>query len=288
MHQRCQRTIAGTAEVRGQGFLTGAEVCLRFQPAPADTGIVFVRTDLQPMATIAAHLANVTGTQRRTTLGQPPVQVALIEHVMAALAGLRIDNCFVELDAPEPPGLDGSALRFVDALHGAGEVAQSSPRWICGVTKPVVVQAGGATLALHPGPVGELKISYFLDYGTPSPIGRQTHTEVITPQGFTNDLADCRTFVLDREAAELRRQGIGAHVTPADLLVIGPHGPIANHYRHGNELVRHKILDIVGDLALLGHDLCGHVVAYRSGHELNIELARALAATVEHGRPVAA
>jgi UDP-3-O-acyl N-acetylglucosamine deacetylase len=286
--QRCQRTIAQSAEVRGVGFLTGAEVRLRFQPAAANSGIVFVRTDLQPTATVPARLAYVSGTNRRTTLGKAPCQVALVEHVLAALAGLRIDNCQVELDAGEPPDLDGSSLGFSDALRKAGTVVQAAPQAIWGVERPVVVQAGSASLALHPGPAPDLKISYILDYGNDSPIGRQAHTQCITPEGFVNDLADCRTFLLDSEAVELRRQGLGIRTTTADLLVIGPNGPINNAYRHGNELVRHKILDIVGDLSLLGADLCGHVVAYRSGHPLNIELLQALTATVDRRERVAA
>lgn len=288
LSQRCQRTIARSAEVRGVGFLTGAEVRLRFQPAAVDTGIVFVRTDLRPAHDIPARLAYVTGTHRRTTLGKAPAQVALVEHVLAALAGMRIDNCQVELNAPEPPGLDGSSQGFVDALCMAGAIVQVAPRSIWGAEHTVSVGTGGASLALHPGPADELKISYILDYGIGSPIDRQTHTQRITPEGFANDLANCRTFLLDSEAVELRRQGLGARTTTADLLVIGPHGPINNRFRHGNELVRHKILDIVGDLSLLGGDLCGHVVAYRSGHPQNIELLQALTATVQRRERIAA
>jgi len=286
--QRNQRTLARPAEAGGIGFLTSAQVRIRFLPAAPDTGIVFVRTDLKPAVRIEARLENVTGTDRRTTLGQPPAQVSLVEHVLAALAGLRIDNCIVELNAPEPPGLDGSALKFVEALRKSGTILQAAVRPICSVEESVVVQAGGASLSLHPGTSDELKISFILDYGSPSPIGRQAHTQIITPESFANDLANCRTYVLDQEAHELRRQGLGERLTTADLLVIGPHGPIGNRYRHANELVRHKILDIVGDLSLLGHDLCGHLVAYRSGHSLNVELARALCQTARRSLRAAA
>lgn len=286
--QRNQRTLARPAEAGGIGFLTGATVRIRFLPAAPDTGIVFVRTDLKPAVRIPARLENVTGTARRTTLGQAPIQVSLVEHVLAALAGLRIDNCIVELNAPEPPGLDGSARGFVAALRKSGTILQAAVRPICSVAEAVVVEAGGASLALHPAASDEFKISFILDYGSPSPIGRQAHTQIITPEGFANDLADCRTYVLDREAHELRRQGFGERLTTADLLVIGPHGPIGNRYRHANELVRHKILDVVGDLALLGHDLCGHLVAYRSGHALNVELARTLCRAARRGTRAAA
>jgi UDP-3-O-acyl N-acetylglucosamine deacetylase len=240
------------------------------------TGVVFVRTDLTPRAWIPARIDRVTGTHRRTTLGRSPAQVSLVEHVLAALAGLRIDNCVVELDGQEPPGLDGSARGFVDLLLPAGVVLQPARQEVWCVTEPLVVNQDGATLALHPPENDELKVSYLLDYGPRSPIDRQTHTQVITPELFAGGLADCRTFLLEEEADEFRRQGLGARTTAADLLVFGRHGPINNKLRYANEPARHKVLDLVGDLSLFGHDLRGHVVAYRSGHPLNVELVRAL------------
>jgi UDP-3-O-acyl N-acetylglucosamine deacetylase len=282
LSNRYQRTIAGPAEVTGIGFLTGASVRLRFCPAPPSTGVVFVRTDLCPAVEIPARVHQVTATQRRTTLSYGHAQVSLVEHVLAALAGLRIDNCEVELDAPEPPGFDGSAQRFVDALRPVGVVLQAARRAVWCVDQPVVVAHGGATLTLHPAPRDELTITYLLDYGLSSPIGRQTHTERITPETFANELAGCRTFILESEVMELRRQGLGMRTTMADLLVFGERGPIDNHLRYGNEPARHKILDLVGDLTLFNHDLRGHLVAYRSGHQLNVELVRLL--TRELGR----
>jgi UDP-3-O-acyl N-acetylglucosamine deacetylase len=282
---RLQRTLVRPAEVSGTGFLTGADVRLRFHPAPPGTGLLFVRTDLDPPAYIPARVDWVTDTRRRTTLGRPPAQVGLVEHVLAALGGLRVDNCYVELDAPEPPGLDGSARGFVDALVRAGVAPQDAPRPVWAVDEPVVVAQGGATLALHPEPEGGLRVSYQLDYGPNSPIDRQAHTQWVTPASFLEQLAGSRTFLLEAEAAELRRQGLGARTTPADLLVFGPRGPIANRLRYGNEPARHKVLDVVGDLALFGRDLCGHVVAYRSGHPLNVELVRELGRRLRQAAP---
>jgi UDP-3-O-acyl N-acetylglucosamine deacetylase len=249
---------------------------LQFQPAPADTGIIFIRTDRCPSVRIPARLGHVIGSARRTTIASGTVEVGLVEHVLAALAGFRIDNCYVELNAPEPPGLDGSSAGFLRALHSAGAVLQSAPRTIWGVTEAVTVQAESASLALFPGAEDEFRVSYYLDYGLTAPICRQSYTQRITPESFANELAGCRTFLLQSEAAELRRQGLGARTTTADLLVIGPHGPIDNRYRFGNEPARHKVLDIIGDLSLLGDDLRGRLVACRSGHLLNIELLRAL------------
>ncbi len=287
---RYQRTIARPVELSGVGFLTGATVQLRFQPAPPDTGIVFVRTDLRPAVHIPATVHQVTGTQRRTTLGHAPAQVALVEHVLASLAGLRIDNCYVELNAMEPPGLDGSARCFVEVLRSGGAVLQAARRLVVCLEAPLVVARGGATLALYPPTGDDLKISYALDYGLGSPIDRQLYTQIITPETFAGDVACCRTFILESEAAELRRQGLGARTTISDLLVFGPRGPIGNTLHWANEPARHKVLDLVGDLSLLGFDLRGHVVAYRSGHPLNVELARILSGqpiegTVSHPIP---
>jgi len=273
---RNQRTIAGPAEVQGVGYITGKMVHLRFRPAPANTGVVFVRVDLGPQACIGAHYDNVIGTNRRTTLGDGPLQVGLVEHVLAALGGLHIDNCYVELDAPEPPGLDGSSQGFVDALRHAGAVSQNERRGIWGTDQSILVRHGDATLALHPPRHLELRASYLLDYGQQSPIHPQIYTGDITPENFASEIAPCRTFLLEEEAKLLKEQGLGSRTQYRDLLVFGPHGPIDNHLRFGNEPARHKVLDILGDLFLLGHDLCGHIVAYRSGHPLNLELVRAL------------
>jgi UDP-3-O-acyl N-acetylglucosamine deacetylase len=273
---RYQRTIAHPAEVEGVGFLTGATVRLGFLPAPASTGIIFRRMDLKPAAEIPALVTNVAGTKRRTILGLGSAQIGLVEHVLAALAGLRIDNCYVELNAPEPPGLDGSSQGFVEALKGAGVVLQASRRPVYTVESPVQVAQEGATLAYYPGKTDELKISYTLHYGPGLPIGRQTRTQMVTPEHFAAEIAACRTFIFESEAEELRRQGLGARTTFADLLVFGPDGPISNTLRYADEPARHKILDLIGDLALFGHDLRGHLVAYRSGHALNVELVRQL------------
>jgi UDP-3-O-acyl-N-acetylglucosamine deacetylase len=189
---------------------------------------------------------------------------------------MHIDNCFVEVDAPEPPGLDGSAGAFVTALARAGAVVQNEPRSIWSVDRPIVVGGKDTTLALHPSAEPGLRVSYLLDYGLGSPIGWQMHTAEITPAAFARGIAPCRTFLLEEEADALLKQGLGRRTRVTDLLVFGPRGPIANRVRFADEPARHKVLDIVGDLALLGQDLSGHVVAYRSGHPLNVELVRLL------------
>jgi UDP-3-O-acyl N-acetylglucosamine deacetylase len=286
---RYQRTLGDVAEVRGVGMVTGARVRLRFLPAPASTGVAFVRTDLAARPHIPAHVSQVTGTQRRTTLGAAPAQVCLVEHVLAALAGLKVDNCTIELDGPEPPGLDGSSHGYVQALLGAGVVRQAARRTIWTTTAPIVLSSGGATLGLHPGEEPGLRLTYILDYGLRSPLGRQTYSTALTPARFIQHVCRARTFLLQHEADELRRQGLGKHTTTRDLLVFGPHGPIDNWLRYADEPSRHKVLDLVGDLSLLGTDVHGHVVAYRSGHPLNVELVRALHQRLAgRGAPLAA
>jgi UDP-3-O-acyl N-acetylglucosamine deacetylase len=267
--------------VRGVGFVAGGRIRLRFHPAPPDTGLAFVRTDLPGRPFTPARADRVTDTNRRTSLGPPDSGVTLVEHVLATLAGLRIDNCVVELDGPEPPGLDGSARGFVEAVAAAGVALQPARRAVWAVCEPVVVAHNGATVALHPPAADDgvtLRASYLLDYGPHACIPRQAHTAAVSPQGFARELAGCRTFLLEEEAIALRQQGIGRHLTPAHLLVFGPRGPIDNKLRYADEPARHKLLDLVGDLSLCGFDLVGHVVAYRSGHALNVELARALVA----------
>jgi UDP-3-O-[3-hydroxymyristoyl] N-acetylglucosamine deacetylase len=274
---RRQRTIARPAEVQGIGYITGKKVRLRFRPAADNTGVIFVRVDLGPQACIAAHIDNVIGTNRRTTLGDGPLQVGLVEHVLAALAGMRIDNCYIDLDAPEPPGLDGSSQGFIEALRAAGVVSQKERRSCWGVEESVYVRQGDATLALHPPKNLELRASYLLNYGQKSPIHPQIFTSQVTPETFANTIAPCRTFLLEEEARQLKQQGLGSRTQYQDLLVFGPQGVIGNRLRFANEPARHKVLDMIGDLFLLGNDLCGHLVAYRSGHPANIELVQSLA-----------
>jgi UDP-3-O-acyl-N-acetylglucosamine deacetylase len=157
-------------------------------------------------------------------------------------------------------------------------VKQSARRPIYAVTHPVIVRSSGATLALHPATNKDLYASYRLNYGQLSPIAPQTHTIRVCPAEFACEIAECRTFLTEPEAHSLRAMGIGKHLGPADLLVFGARGPIGNRVRFADEPARHKILDLIGDLALCGFDLAGHVVGYRSGHALNVELARVLAA----------
>ncbi|MBA4065515.1 MAG: UDP-3-O-[3-hydroxymyristoyl] N-acetylglucosamine deacetylase [Isosphaera sp.] len=282
---RHQRTLAADAEVEGVGFVTGARVRVRLRPAPPGTGRVFRRADRPNAPAVPALAGFVTDTRRRTTLGPAGCGVTLVEHLLAALAGLRVDNCRVELDGPEPPGLDGSAAGYVAAVAAAGVVTQPARRPVWAPAAPVVASAGGATVAFHPSADPGLRVSYLLDYGPTGPVPRQRFTLAPGAGAFAAEVAGCRTFVTAAEADALRAEGVGRHLTPADLLVFGPRGVVGNRLRFADEPARHKVLDLVGDLALCGFDLAGHVVAYRSGHALNVELARKLAALVAQSSP---
>ena len=276
--QRPQRTIARAVEVRGISFLEGRDVRVEFRPSSPATGIVFVRTDLPDQPNVPAHVRYTIPRQRRTTLQQGLALVEMVEHVMAALAGLRVDNCVVAIDGPETPGCDGSSQAFTDALLEAGIVEQTeATRDLLVITEPVTVRDGEAILTAYPGADAErLILSYHLDYGADSPIPRQSQFVEVTPESFRHELSPCRTFLLDTEAESLRQAGIGSRTSERDLLIFGPSGVIGNELRFHDECARHKILDLLGDLALVGMDLAGHVVAHRSGHGLNVALAKKL------------
>jgi UDP-3-O-acyl N-acetylglucosamine deacetylase len=275
MKQRSQRTITRTTSVSGIGFLTAADITLRFLPAPPGHGIAFQRIDRLYAPPIPALVAYTVPRARRTAIARCGVAVEMIEHVMAALAGLQIDNCLIELNGPEPPGCDGSSLLFAERLLDAGIVEQGVLRECLELRHAVLVQGeGGQHVRGAPAADGQLHISYALDYGADSPIGRQHCSVVVSPETFLSQVAFARTFLLEHEAQALRAQGYGKRTTPRDLLIFGPAGVIDNSLRAADECARHKILDCIGDLALAGCDLAGYVEARRSGHQLNAEFVR--------------
>jgi UDP-3-O-[3-hydroxymyristoyl] N-acetylglucosamine deacetylase/3-hydroxyacyl-[acyl-carrier-protein] dehydratase len=279
--RRLQQTIAQDTEVRGIGFFQGHDVGLRFRPAAADTGIVFVRSDLPEQPSVPATISHVVPRQRRTTIQNGAATVEMVEHVLAALSGLQIDNCRIEIDAPETPGCDGSSQAFVEALGAAGLVEQDRERETLVIDRSITVQEGSATLTAHPGDGKRLVLAYHLDYGRDNPIGAQSLSLDVSPDTFRQELAPSRTFLLETEANALRQAGIGSRTTEADLLIFGQDGIIGNELRYPDECVRHKMLDMMGDLALLARDIRGHVVAYRSGHHLNAALVRKLVEAME-------
>ncbi len=288
-----QRTLARPVKVSGVGFFTNADVTATFLPAEPDAGIHFVRTDLADRIEIPATIAFAVERHRRTALVRHGASVELTEHVLAALAGLAIDNCVVELTGPEPPGGDGSARHFVDALVDAGIVEQDQFAAVFPVPCAIDVRSndGSVTLAAKPfsaplagrlsggkGTSSGCVIRYELDYGPDPPISPQTAEFTITPELFAREIAGARTFILESEIEALRKLGYGARVTEEDLLVFGKTGVIGNVLRDDNECARHKLLDCIGDFALIGGRIAGRFQARRSGHAANRELIRKLAA----------
>lgn len=272
-----QTTLAGSVDVQGIGFVTGADITLRLKPADADAGITFVRVDLPNRPQIRATIGNVVERRRRTALEANGATVELTEHVLAALAGMGIDNCTVELNGPETPGMDGSALPFVEAIVAAGSRQLDRPRRPLLITEPVCVSEDGAMVAVHPSSEGRFEITFNLDYGPGPAVGKQSLNLVVTPETFRNEIAPARTFVLEQEVEALRKQGLGVRTTAKDLIVFDQAGkPIDNELRFADECVRHKILDVIGDFALAGRPICGHVLAHKSGHPLNTKLVAQL------------
>lgn len=271
-----QQTITKSVTIHGRGYLTGVDVDLTFHPADPDTGVVFVRSDLPGRPEIPAVIGSVIPRQRRTAIAAGDAVIEMVEHVMAALSGLGIDNCRVEMNAAETPGLDGSSRGYVDALIEAGPVAQDHPAKIFVVRRPFTASFGGMMISIVPSPTTDFQLTYTLDYsGVPS-IGTQIQNFRLKPNSFAEELAPARTFVLEQEIKALHDAGIGRHCTSQDILVFGPEGPIDNPLHFADEPVRHKMLDVIGDLSLLGRQIYGHVVAYKSGHNLNAELVKLL------------
>ncbi len=273
-----QRTIESPVELTGRGLFTGEPAVLRFCPAEPGTGVVFVRDDQNPPIHIAATVENVAKRLRRTSIRNGSVQIETIEHCMSALAGLGIDNVIVELSGNEVPAMDGSSRTFVDKLREAGIRLQDKPREVFRIPEPVRVAEGQCYVMAAPGNEDEdaLEIIYDLNYGPGGPIGHQIYKLRLTPEDFDSQIASARTFVLKEEADGFRAAGLGTHLTYQDILVFGDDGPIDNELRFPDECVRHKILDLIGDLFLFGKFLVGHVFARQSGHALNHELVRRL------------
>jgi UDP-3-O-acyl N-acetylglucosamine deacetylase len=277
--RRQQRTLQAAAVVEGIGYWSGRDVRVEFRPAESRQGIVFVRSDLPGRPRIEAAVANRIEMPRRTVLLAGAASVEMVEHIMAALAGMHVDNCEVWVDQPEMPGCDGSAKAFVEAIQQAGIIEQDAPRELFVIREVQRLGNEECWIEARPAAGDKTIIHYELDYGSGNPIGRQSLEVTLAPRYFHLSLASSRTFMLQREAAALQAQGLGQRTTFDDLLIFDHEGPIGNALRFPDECVRHKILDMLGDFALAGCDLAGRFVAYRSGHRLNAELVRAMFAS---------
>lgn len=278
---RAQTTLRAPCSVSGRGYWTGQVNTLTFLPAPANAGIRFRRIDLDGHPSVSALSENRHSMPLRTRLTNGRAEVDMVEHVMAALQGLQLDNVLIHCTASEMPAMDGSSLAFVLALQAAGRVELPSERPVFAIDRTVRVGDERQWILAEPlGPqalANSLTLKYQLDFGKDSPIAAGTSSIVLPAyEQFCNDIAAARTFIGAETARQLRSQGLAQHVTEQDLLVFDANGPVNNRLRFSDECARHKLLDLVGDLALTGIDLVGHITASRGGHQLNGEMASAL------------
>jgi UDP-3-O-[3-hydroxymyristoyl] N-acetylglucosamine deacetylase/3-hydroxyacyl-[acyl-carrier-protein] dehydratase len=271
-----QRTIAREVSLQGVGLHTASHATISFKPAPVDSGISFVRVDVPGCPVIKASTDFLVAPERRprrTSVGVrvpgiDDVEVHTIEHLMAALVGIGIDNLTIAIDNQEVPGLDGSSAGFVSAIEKAGIVEQEKDRQYFVVKEPVFLEEDNSSITVVPS--SEFKISYTLDYNHPV-LKAQYLSLSINEASFKSEIAPARTFCLEEEASELQHQGVGMGANYDNTLVVGKTGVIKNKLRYEDEFIRHKIADLIGDLSMLGQSIKGHVIALRSGHSLNLK-----------------
>ena len=275
-----QKTIANQTRLSGRGMFGGQEARVLFLTAPVDTGIVFVRKDTPEPVQIEATVRNLAERSRRTAIKRGDVSIETIEHCMAAINALEIDNIIIEIEGPEMPGFDGGCGEYFKALKSCGFVEQQKPKKEMVITEPIIITEGDASIYALPSTTGDLQITYDLDYTKHTGIGRQLLSCTITTEYFEANLAPARTFLLEAEAKQFQSHGIGSHLSPRDILVIDSDGPIKNSFRFSDECVRHKIVDLIGDMTLVGRRIAGRIIAYKSGHSLNMELVKKLKAHI--------
>lgn len=269
-----QRTISNDISISGIGLHTGCKVNLSFKPAEENAGINFIRVDLPNKPVIKADPSNLLsgtdrGLPRCTTIGSDGGVVHTVEHLMSVLCGLKINNLVVEIDDVELPGLDGSGIDFIRVIRKAGIVEQEAESKIFNIMEPLGVENNGSSIYIVPSK--QFTVSYTLDYNHPY-LRSQFVSAVVKEETFEEILAPCRTFCLEEEAKELRDKGLGKGANYENTLVVGREGVIDNKERFPDEFARHKILDFIGDVYLLGVPLRGDVFAVKSGHHLNLEL----------------
>jgi UDP-3-O-[3-hydroxymyristoyl] N-acetylglucosamine deacetylase/3-hydroxyacyl-[acyl-carrier-protein] dehydratase len=274
-----QKTISRPGEFAGTGLHTGAPVRMRILPGAVDSGAVFRRVDLPGSPEVRAAIDQVVGTDRGTTIGEGEARVHTVEHLLAAVSSSGIDNIVVEIDGPEPPAADGSAREFVDLLRAAGETEQDGPVRKLAPKETFSVQDGDARYVVAPSDGFDVSATIQFDHPL---IGRQFASFRITPEAFARDLAPARTFGFLSEVEALRARGLAQGGSPQNALVLTEDGLIeGTELRFPDEFARHKVLDIVGDLALLGARLDAHIVATRPSHRGNVALAREIRARAE-------
>ena len=299
MPDRYQKTISGKVSFEGIGLHTGINSTLIIKPAKENTGISFIRTDLEGGPTVPADINYVIDTNRGTMLERNGVRTYTVEHVLAALGGLGIDNAVIELSGPEPPIMDGSAVSFVQAIKRVGIINQSAIQDVFKVTELIQFKDSENDIEINILPADQFKITFFMDYDLPN-FGLQYVSIENVESEFVKEIAPARTFGLLSEVIQLKQNGLikGGGLENAVIIVdkkvdkkernilsklfglntdvvIKNNGILNSEaLRFENEPVRHKVLDLVGDMALLGIPIAGHIIATKSGHSINIELIK--------------
>ncbi len=271
-----QRTLRNAIRATGVGLHTGEKVYLTLAPAPVDTGIVFRRVDLDPVLEIAATAANVGETTLSTTLMQDGHRVSTVEHLLSAMAGLGIDNAYVDVSASEVPIMDGSAGPFVFLIQSAGIEEQPAPKKFIRIKKPVTVEDGDKKASFLP--FDGFKVSFTIDFDHPVFRDRTAHAEIdFSSTSFVKEISRARTFGFMHEIEYLRSKGLARGGSVDNAIVVDEYRILnQDGLRYDDEFVKHKVLDAIGDLYLLGYSLIGEFCAHKSGHALNNASLRAL------------
>lgn len=273
-----QRTLRNSIKATGIGLHTGEKVYLTLRPAPVDVGIVFRRVDLDPVVEIMAKAENVGDTTLSTTLVNGDVKVSTVEHLLSAMAGLGIDNAYVDISAPEVPIMDGSAGPFVFLLQSAGIEEQNAPKKFIRIKREVVVKQGDKVARFLP--FDGFKVSFRIDFDHPVFRGRTVDAVIdFSTTSFVKEISRARTFGFMHEIEYLRSQGLARGGSVDNAIVVDEYRVLnEDGLRYEDEFVKHKVLDAIGDLYLLGNSLIGEFDAYKSGHGLNNASLRALMA----------
>ena len=276
-----QKTIAREASFSGIGLHTGNLTTLTFKPAPPDSGITFYRRDLPDRPAIKADVDNVVDVTYGTTIGVNGVKVHTVEHVLAAIAGLGLDNLNIDVDASETPVGDGSAVPFMNTLQKAGFVEQHAERKFIRIKQPVYYKNEDVTLSVLPS--DELRVTMTIAFDHVA-IGTQYASYIITPETFAREIAPARTFGFLRDAKMLQEQGLIKGVSLENAVAIGDESILNEELRFPDEFVRHKILDLLGDMYLLGRPVKGHVIGVKSGHASHVKFSQEVKKSLTNGR----
>lgn len=274
-----QHTLAASFSVEGYGVHTNRHCRVTVAPAPAGTGVVFEVADRNGVVhTVPAALDSASGRphRRQTILGDPAgVHVATPEHLLSALRAMNVDNAFVRLSEPELPLLDGGSREFADRIAEVGVLAQDAQRQAVVITRPVSFVSGDDIARFTAHPFEGLRVTCFVDFGD-AVVGRMGASFEITPAVYRDEIAPARTIAFEREIEALRRSGLGLGGSLDSVVVIGERGYLNDRLHFADEVARHKILDLIGDLALLGRPIQGHIIAERTGHADNVRFAQYL------------